>query len=316
MGEAGILGFKQGPLPVLGAREWNASFVLICLIESMLSSPIFVNFPQTLSLDGTRKFDLLSLKIDRNQNNALERCVVIGFEIKCSRGDFLSELSQPDKYIHCVNHCDEFYFVAPKGLIHTNELPPGTGLIEVYQEERPELIGFWRHAIVRSSDRNGSPDLRSTLGVVGRKAGDAKYRKGFCALMTYFRPSSRNEPWLPSYQVGTIDLPNRMQWSPRLATDLNSSLNTLVATMTDRRVYGLLHRAYLNRGAELLVFSNAEEHLARYMQRVQIVWDDEHLLSLIDGLDWNLICGLFAEFRRRGIPELSITQIGLRLKPQ
>jgi hypothetical protein len=49
----------------------------------------------------------------------------IGYEIKVSRADFLRD----DKWPEYLDHCGEFYFVCPHGMISTSEIPPGVGLI-------------------------------------------------------------------------------------------------------------------------------------------------------------------------------------------
>lgn len=49
------------------------------------------------------------------------------YEIKVSRSDFLSDR----KWRHYLPYCNEFYFVAPKGLIQVSELPPEAGLLEL-----------------------------------------------------------------------------------------------------------------------------------------------------------------------------------------
>lgn len=49
------------------------------------------------------------------------------YEIKVSRSDFLSD----KKWRHYLPYCNEFFFVAPKGLISANELPPEAGLLEL-----------------------------------------------------------------------------------------------------------------------------------------------------------------------------------------
>lgn len=49
------------------------------------------------------------------------------YEIKVSRSDFLSD----KKWRHYLPYCNEFFFVAPKGLISSNELPPEAGLLEL-----------------------------------------------------------------------------------------------------------------------------------------------------------------------------------------
>jgi len=51
---------------------------------------------------------------------------IIGYEIKVTRSDFLSD----QKYPHYMETCNLFYFVAPKGLIKKDELPKRVGLLE------------------------------------------------------------------------------------------------------------------------------------------------------------------------------------------
>jgi len=50
---------------------------------------------------------------------------VIGFEVKCSRGDYLSD----SKWPRYLNYCHRFYWVCPNGLIASEEPGPQTGLI-------------------------------------------------------------------------------------------------------------------------------------------------------------------------------------------
>jgi hypothetical protein len=49
------------------------------------------------------------------------------YEIKVSRSDFLND----KKWRHYLPYCNEFFFVAPKGLIQIAELPPEAGLLEL-----------------------------------------------------------------------------------------------------------------------------------------------------------------------------------------
>lgn len=51
--------------------------------------------------------------------------LTIGFEIKVSRQDFLRD----DKWPNYLPYCNEFYFVAPHGLIDPDEVPEGSGLL-------------------------------------------------------------------------------------------------------------------------------------------------------------------------------------------
>jgi hypothetical protein len=55
----------------------------------------------------------------------------ISFEIKVSRADFLREIAQPLKRAQAVALSNQFYFVAPKGMIKPEEIPSDTGLMEV-----------------------------------------------------------------------------------------------------------------------------------------------------------------------------------------
>lgn len=48
------------------------------------------------------------------------------YEIKTSRSDFLNDR----KWRNYLPYCNEFYFVAPNGLIDAKELPPEAGLLE------------------------------------------------------------------------------------------------------------------------------------------------------------------------------------------
>lgn len=55
----------------------------------------------------------------------------VAYEIKASRADFLKELREPDKRRYALHWSNQFYFVAPVGLIAKSELPPECGLKEV-----------------------------------------------------------------------------------------------------------------------------------------------------------------------------------------
>jgi hypothetical protein len=55
----------------------------------------------------------------------------IAFEIKIARGDFLSELKNPDKRLGGQMISNQFFFVAPEGIIRNEEVPDGCGLILV-----------------------------------------------------------------------------------------------------------------------------------------------------------------------------------------
>ena len=52
------------------------------------------------------------------------------YEIKTSRGDFLSEIKRPLKRRIGMRYSNEFYFVTPADLVTAGEIPADCGLIE------------------------------------------------------------------------------------------------------------------------------------------------------------------------------------------
>lgn len=57
-----------------------------------------------------------------------------GFEIKVQRGDFLKELSQPEKADEIGRFCRHWFIAAPIGLVKPAELPLNWGLVEVKED--------------------------------------------------------------------------------------------------------------------------------------------------------------------------------------
>ena len=74
--------------------------------------------------DAERRIDFWALNCWKGHQR-------IAYEIKVSRQDFLKELKDPKKRRMALLFSNEFYFIAPKGLIKVEELPPECGLIEV-----------------------------------------------------------------------------------------------------------------------------------------------------------------------------------------
>ena len=60
-------------------------------------------------------------------NRSWARPCYTAYEIKITRSDFLND----KKWRHYLPYCNEFFFVAPKGLIRLAELPPEAGLLEL-----------------------------------------------------------------------------------------------------------------------------------------------------------------------------------------
>lgn len=65
----------------------------------------------------------------------------VTYEIKVSRSDFLGEIRRkPLKRRAGLRMSNEFYFVAPKGLIKADELPPEAGLMEWNPDAQIETL--------------------------------------------------------------------------------------------------------------------------------------------------------------------------------
>lgn len=119
-----------------------------------------------------RTIDFLALDLWESHG-----CVMIGHEVKVSRSDWLRELADPSKGEAWSRYCDQFYVVAPKGVVRdASELPPGWGLI---------LLGDVRidHAIpaprisVRSKRRTPDPLPRALSFAIARSVHNTATRK-------------------------------------------------------------------------------------------------------------------------------------------
>lgn len=76
--------------------------------------------------DSERRMDAWALHPYPSKSNRR-----VAYEVKVSRGDFLRDIKQPLKHRPALIFSNEFYFVAPKGLIKADELPLFAGLLEV-----------------------------------------------------------------------------------------------------------------------------------------------------------------------------------------
>lgn len=72
----------------------------------------------------TRSCDAMALNVYPSRGN-----VLLGFEIKVSRADWVRELRTPDKAEAYGHLCDQWWIVAPEGVVRDDELPHGWGLM-------------------------------------------------------------------------------------------------------------------------------------------------------------------------------------------
>lgn len=230
------------------AEVWTAALVAEALITQYLFEPTTANLLEfTLPAADedakgyTRRIDLLSilcsgtwnknrLNADREKADATWRDLFgfgrsatapitinrlpcgwrIAFEIKISRSDFNADRKQVHKHAPISRCCNEFYFVAPRGVIpmttqRTREdiakpvldhgqLPYGAGLIEVYRDDRAAWRGTLRARVVHPASVDLTPD--TPLSFVDALARRTLYhRGGACGGTAVIAALRKSDPW-------------------------------------------------------------------------------------------------------------------------
>jgi hypothetical protein len=89
----------------------------------------------------------------------------IAYEIKISRADFLREIRDSLKRRHAFLLSNQFFFVAPAGIISVSDLPLSCGLIEVC--ERP--IGLVLKETVSAPWRDVAPPSWCFVAALARR---------------------------------------------------------------------------------------------------------------------------------------------------
>jgi len=99
---------------------------ITALLQERYSGQEWAYFPQLPNSTGggTRSADGVAFNLFPSRG--LE---VLGFEIKVSRSDWLSELKKPEKSEAIQQFCDGWYIVAPADIVKLEELPKTWGLI-------------------------------------------------------------------------------------------------------------------------------------------------------------------------------------------
>lgn len=103
----------------------------------------------------------------------------IAYEIKVSRSDFLAEMNLPQKREPAENLSHQCYFAMPPGLVKTDEIPDGWGLLEatrggfrrkkVAKQRKP---GPMPNGFIAAIARRTSDDLPDLHPVIWRYAGE------------------------------------------------------------------------------------------------------------------------------------------------
>jgi hypothetical protein len=130
---------------------------LIGIIEgAMHASPAEWLFFRELCV-GTGRRNGGAQRLDGFALNTLPHTAMkrVCYEVKTSRGDFLSELKQPLKRRMGMRYSNEFYFVTPAGLVSAEEIPADCGLVEAGYAGVAEWRGLiGRHAGFFNYDAN------------------------------------------------------------------------------------------------------------------------------------------------------------------
>lgn len=94
---------------------------------------------------------------------------VVGFEIKASRSDWLSEKNEGAKADYFVTACDEWYVVAWAGVVKESELPDGWGLLEL----KPNSEQLWKQVESELTEhQQGDPDRAFWGRFIQKTVGD------------------------------------------------------------------------------------------------------------------------------------------------
>jgi len=99
------------------------------------------------------------------------------YEVKISRSDFLKDVKDPLKHRPALRFSNEFYFVAPEGMLKAEDLPLFAGLLEVKEDNegnpyipvRPTVEAPWRDTI--------PPSWRFVVSLVRNVEKEARKRK-------------------------------------------------------------------------------------------------------------------------------------------
>jgi len=132
---------------------------------------------------GTRYADAVAMNLWSSRGHA-----IVGMEIKVSRSDWLRELKKPEKAEESVyRFCDQWFIVAPKGVVKDGELPPNWGLLELRAggltqivaapklEPKPLTRGFFASLVRRSFEQL---DAVAAMKLQDARREDEKQRRG------------------------------------------------------------------------------------------------------------------------------------------
>lgn len=148
------------------------------------AEPEWALFPQVANSTGhvqRRWADAVAMNLYPSRG-----LVVIGFEIKVSRSDWIAELRNPEKSAAVQKYCHHWYVVAPKGLIDQGEVPATWGLIELAGKrlyttvKAPDLAAGLDHGFMAAVLRRAREGMVANAEVkaIAAEEHERKGRKG------------------------------------------------------------------------------------------------------------------------------------------
>lgn len=159
------------------------------LLRNRFCSPEWAFIPQVRNGTGylktTRTADALAMGLWPSRGLFLH-----GFEIKVNRGDWISELKNPEKAEEFAQFCDFWWLVAPQDIIKLEEIPTSWGLmvpfgsktkiIKQAQQLTPKPIDkLFFAALLRKAQEMVTPEAKIKASFdEGKKIGqeEAKYQ--------------------------------------------------------------------------------------------------------------------------------------------
>jgi len=107
---------------------------LVDMIRRRYSLPEWATFDQVRNATGAmhdRTIDVFAINCYPSS-----RIRYIACEVKVDRADFRRELDQPEKREAFAKLVNEFWYVAPRGVIPAAEVPDGCGLLETWGQDK------------------------------------------------------------------------------------------------------------------------------------------------------------------------------------
>lgn len=148
--------------PAETTQAWTAHRMRRALYRHFIDgwAPLFEISADATSAEPTvRRVDMLAVR--RARKAGIGPLDLLAVEIKISRGDFLADVRIPEKQQRWREVAHRHAFAAPAGLIRKDEVPDGSGLIEV-SDARSKYEGD-RVAWVKQVPYTTTPDLPAWL---------------------------------------------------------------------------------------------------------------------------------------------------------